>query len=509
MQIPIQKMRLICKLLSDPSQSHRAIARIVGVSTSPIKRIQQVLASAKLINVEMLKDDELQSLLGYNKPKAHLKSEIDWQTLHDDLQKRDMTKQLAWEEYRTINNDGISYSQYCRQYRQWLKTIKISLRQTHRAGESIFVDFCGRTMPIRDKLTGQTWNAQIFVGVLGASGYIFAVAVNSQNVECFLNAHVKMLSHINGVPQYIVTDNLKSAVIKNTREVIELNRAYAELAEHYGFIVVPARPRRPKDKAMAEVGVQIVQRWVLARLRNQVYFNLEELNQQIAYWMTQLNQRITKTYTVSRTERLETIDRPALQRLPILPYTYNSWAYNQRVDESYHVLFKGKHYSVPYQFAHRMVDIRATDGQIDIFWQRERIASHAITTNSVTSNPSHRPSNHQFINECTPDNLLLWAINFGNATQQFVETNLADKRHYASKLKSLINLKREVRQHDWQDDLEDACKFIIQMKCFSISRLRSVLKRHSFEPHKVKKPIEHSNIRGADYYANNTTRGES
>lgn len=504
MQISIQAIRLICKLLNDPTQSQRGIARTIGVSTKPVKRVQTVLATAGITDVETIKDDELLRILGYQKALAYTSSAIDWQTLHNDMQKRDMTLQLAWEEYRTINNDGISYSQYCRKYRQWLKTIKVSLRQTHRAGESIFIDFCGRTMPIRDKATGEIWKAQVFVGVCGASGYIFATAVKSQTIADFLSAHVQMLAHVNGVPKYIVTDNLKSAVIKNTKNVTELNRAYAELAEHYNFIIVPARPRRPKDKAMAEVGVQIVQRWVLARLRNQVFFDLDELNQQIAHWMIELNQRITKTYTVSRAERLETIDRPALQRLPIFPYAYSAWSYSQRVDDSYHVLFKGKRYSVPYQFAHRMVDVRATDDVVEVFWQRERIARHSVTVNLVTSDPSHRPDNHQLANDATPDNIRMWAAGVGTATQQFVETNLADTRHYASKLKSLINLKHEIRQRDWQSSLEAACTFVIQMKCFSVSRLRAVLKRHSFEQTKAAKPIQHQNIRGADYYAGNT-----
>lgn len=504
MQISIQAIRLICKLLNDPSLSQRGIARIIGVSTKPVKRIQTVIETAGITDVEALKDDELLRILGYQKALSCISSAIDWHTLHHDMQKRDMTMQLAWEEYRTQTPNGISYSQYCRQYRKWCKTIKVSLRQTHRAGESIFIDFCGRTIPIRDKETGEVWKAQVFVGVLGASGYIFAVAVKSQTIADFLSAHIQMLAHINGVPKYIVTDNLKSAVIQNTKEVTELNRAYAELADHYGFIIIPARPRRPKDKAMAEVGVQIVQRWVLARLRNQVFFDLDELNQQISHWMVELNQRITKTYTVSRAERLETIDRPALQRPPILPYAYSAWAYNQRVDDSYHVLFKGKRYSVPYQFAHRMVDVRATEDVVEVFWQRERIARHAVTTNLVTSDPAHRPDNHQFANDITPDNMRIWAAGVGTATQQFVETNLSDMRHYASKLKSLINLKREIHQHDWQSSLEAACAFVVQMKCFSVSRLRAVLKRHSFEPTKTTKPIQHSNIRGADYYAGNT-----
>ena len=483
----------------------RSIALISGISRKSVARIQTKLIDAGISNANAndLSDSDLARIFTTISMPPHATSNIDWLTLHADMQKRDMTLQLAWEEYRSQNPTGLSYTSYCRQYRQWRKTVKVSLRQTHRPGESIFIDFCGRTMPIRDKGTGNEWKAHVFVGALGASGYLFAIAVNSQKVTDFIRAHVQMLNKIDGVPKYIVTDNLKSAVIKNTKDVTELNRAYAELAEYYDFMIVPTRPRKPKDKALAEVGVQIVQRWVLARLRNQVFFSLNELNEQIAYWMAELNNRITKTYTVSRAERLENIDRPKLQPLPAEPYQYSAWAYNQRVDSSYHIEFKGKHYSVPYQFANRLVDIRATNDRLDVYYQRERIASHAISEALITSDASHAPEHHNYANSITPDAILDWATGVGAATRQFVENNLADKRHRAAKLKSLVILKAEIRQKDWLSKLEKACAFVIQMKCFSVSRLRAVLARHSFDPQlNDVKPIVHGNVRGATYFKN-------
>ena len=504
-KITIQTIRMVCKLLNDPTLSQRSIAAISGISRRSVARIQSKLALVGVFNTYNISDNNLAHIFETNPAPAYVISNVDWVTLHADMQKRDMTLQLAWEEYRSQQPTGISYTTYCRQYRQWRKTMKVSLRQTHRPGESIFIDFCGRTMPIRDKETGNEWKAHVFVGVLGASGYLFAVAVNSQKVADFISAHIQMLNKIDGVPKYIVTDNLKSAVIKNTKEVTELNRAYAELAEYYGFMILPARPRKPKDKALAEVGVQIVQRWVLARLRNQIFFSLDELNEQIAFWMAELNKRITKTYTVSRSERLETIDRPALQPLPDEPYQYSSWIYNQRVDDAYYIEFKSKQYSVPYQFAHRWVDIRATHDRVDVFWQRERIASHAITDALVTSDASHAPDNHIYANSITSEAMLEWATKIGMATQQFVEANLADKRHRAAKLKSLTLLKSEIRQKGWQSKLEQACIFVIQMRCFSVPRLRAVLARHAFEvkPNSLK-PIQHDNVRGASYFAKKT-----
>lgn len=507
MRTPIATIRRVCKLLNDEHQGYRSIGRICNISPNTVKRIYQAKTKAKLVDINGLSDEALKRAINPPKQTPNSKSVtnsgIDWQTVHDDLQKRDVTRQLAWEEYRSNNAEGLSYSQFCRQYRKWRKTVKVSLRQVHRPGESVFVDFCGRTMPIRDKTNGELWKAQVFVGVLGASGYIFATAVKSQKITDFLSAHVLMLEHLNGVPKYVVTDNLKSAVIKNTKEQTELNTAYNELAEHYNFIILPARPRKPKDKAMAEVGVQIVQRWVLARLRHQVFFDLDELNQQIAYWMTQLNQRTTRTYTVSRSERLESLDRQELQPLPEQPYRYSTWAYSQRVDDSYHVSFQNRLYSVPYQYAHRLVDIRATNEYVDIYWQRDRIARHNIdVTTAVVSDPSHQPPEHQYASNSTPDKILAWATGIGPAAQHFVERNLADTRHYAAKLKSLINLRNEVSRQSWQSNLEQSCAFVIKMNCFSVSRLCAVLKRHTFQAHPANnKSVQHRNVRGPAYYS--------
>lgn len=507
MKTSIQIIRRVCKLLEDESQSYRRISSICNISPNTVKRIYQAKAEANLININELSDESLKRTISRPKQITHSKSTnksgIDWQTVHDDLQKRDMTLQLAWEEYRSNNTEGLSYSQYCRLYKKWRKTVKVSLRQVHLPGECVFVDFCGRTMPIRDKTTGEIWKAQVFVGVLGASGYIFATAVKSQKISDFLSAHVQMLEHLKGVPKYVVTDNLKAAVIKNTKEHTELNTVYNELADYYNFIILPTRPRKPKDKAMAEVGVQIVQRWVLARLRHQVFFDLDELNQKIGYWMAQLNQRTTRTYTVSRVERLESIDRQELQSLPKQPYRYSAWAYNQRVDDSYHVSFQNRLYSVPYQYAHRLVDICATNEYVDIYWQRNRIARHNVDViTAVVSDPNHQPPDHQYASNSTPDKILAWATSIGPATQQFVKRNLADTRHYAAKLKSLINLRNEVNRQGWQENLEQACTFVIKMNCFSVSRLCAVLKRHTFQADPANnRTVQHRNVRGPDYYS--------
>ena len=502
MKLPLTTIRRVNDLLGKTGLSQRNIARQCGICHKSVQRIRTKLQDAH-IDVAAISDAELAQIFNPAATPAHVQSMVQWSTVHTELQKRDMTKQLLWEEYRLTHPDGISYSAFCKQYRQWCKTMKVSMRQSYRAGEFTFIDFCGRTMPIHNKETGEVWHAQVFVGVLGASSYFFATAVKSQTVADFVDAHVQMFNHFGGVTQYVMTDNLKSAVIKNTKETTELNRVYMELAEHYDFIIMPARPRKPKDKSLAEVGVQIIQRWVLARLRHRTFFSIDELNEQIAYWVNELNQRITKTYPVSRVERFKSIEQQVLQPLPAESYRYSSWSYNVRVDESYHVRFKDRYYSVPYQFAHRLVDVRANVEGVDIFYQREIIARHQISSALTSTDPKHLPEQHRFAQSITPEAILEWAGDIGDATRQFFERNLNDKRHFAKNLKSLIHLKRDVRQKDWLPHLELTCSMMVRMKSFSISRLTVILKRKSTESSPQKRPvIQHPNIRGADYYAN-------
>ena len=492
-------------MLNQSKLTQRGIARQCGIHHKSVQRIRVKLQNANL-NILTITDNDLLKIFTQKTAPAHVLSEINWNNIHQELPKRDMTLQLMWEEYRVDNPDGISYSTFCKQYKKWRKTLKVSMRQIHHAGEFIFVDFCGRTMPIQNKDTGEIRFVQVFVGVLGASGYIFAIAVESQNIAGFVDAHVKMFSHLDGVTQFVMSDNLKSAVIKNTKNELELNRIYMELAEHYGFIIMPARPRKPKDKSLGEIGVQIVQRWILARLRHRVFFSIEELNAQILYWVNELNQRTTRTYPLSRVARLESIERCALQSLPDEHYRYNSWAYNQRVDESYHVRFKDKFYSVPYQYAHRHVDIRATNTQLDVFYQRERIAHHSVTSALSSTNFNHLPEHHRHTQSVTPEALLEWATSIGSSTFQFVEHNLKNKQHFAARVKSLINLKRDVRQNNWLPHLETTCELAVRMKSFSISQLCVILRRCTAtgaNPPQAYKVIKHKNIRGADYYANN------
>ncbi|SMC25649.1 Transposase [Andreprevotia lacus DSM 23236] len=507
MKLSIEKLRQVIRLASDPLHSNRAVGRLSGVAANTVRAIRDLLRIGQLHwdDLRELDDEQLRNaLFGWRDTPSSRKPLPDWSTVHSELQKRDVTLGLLWEEYRENTPDGVSYAQFTRLYRQWHKRCKLSLRYVYRPGEFLFVDFCGKTMPIRDRDTGEIRMAQIFVGTLGASGYLFATAVATQTVEDWLKAHIQMLEQLGGVPCFIVPDNLKSAVVKHGRTEIMLNPAYQELAEHYGFVILPARPRRPQDKALAEVGVQIVQRWVLARLRHQTFFSLDELNQTLGYWMARLNVAVTRTYPRSRSARFDELDRPTLQPLCEERYPYSRWQYKVRVDERYHVRFGEHCYSVPYTLAHEQVDLRATNERLDIYRQRRRVASHRLQLDAgVTTDPEHLAPRHRHHVNDSPESLRQWAQDVGPATLQFVQHNLDERRDFASGLKAIRALRRDVRREAWQDRLEPACSYAVSRNILTYGRLQSILRHETYRrtPSPNVTTPSHDNLRGAAYFA--------
>jgi transposase len=266
----------------------------------------------------------------------------DWAIVHQELKRKSVTLLLLWQEYKAITPDGLQYSQFCQAYRQWAGKLDLVMRQSHRAGETLFVDSAGQTMPVVNALTGEVREAAIFIAVLGASNYTFAEATWSQSLPDWIGSHVRAFTALGGVPQVVVPDNLKAAVSRAHRYEPTLNRTYADLAQHYGVAVVPARAAHPRDKAKVEVGVQVVERWILARLRHHTFFSLLELNTAIADLLVALNQRSFKKLPGSRQSLFESLDRPALRPLPAQPYEYAEWKL-VRVNIDYHVEVEG-HY---------------------------------------------------------------------------------------------------------------------------------------------------------------------
>ena len=423
---PMRKVREVLRLRHALGVSERQIAVTVGISRSTIG---EYLRRAAVIGItwpvpEGMDDGELERRL-FTPPTFEEKPARPlpvWTAVHRELKRRGVTLLLLWEEYRAEHADGYGYSRFCDLYRKWCETISPTMRQVHGPAEKLFVDFAGDTVPVFDAATGVQRLAHVFVAVLGASNYTFAEARWSEGLADWIGLHVNALRTIGGVPKAIVCDNLKAGVTATCRYEPGINRTYQELAEHYGTAILPTRPRKPRDKAKVEVAVQIVQRFVLARLRNRRFFSLPELNAAIRECVADLNAKVMRKIGKSRAELLETIDRPALDALPAEPYRYAEWK-KCLVAPDYHVEIDKHYYSVPSRLIRETVEARITDSTVEILHRGSRIASHprSQAPHRHSTITEHMPSAHRRYAEWTPARMMRAAAKIGPATIALVE----------------------------------------------------------------------------------------
>ena len=383
----MRKSREILRLHFESYLVPGQIASICKVSRSTVQRCLERLKAAELgwpLPAE-LDDAALERRLYPPPPVASPEQRMlpDCAAIHKELKSRqNVTLQLLWEEYKQANPSGYAYSWYCELYRGWQRQLDVVLRQEHRAGEKMFVDYAGQTVGVTDPKTGEVRQAQVFVAVLGASNYTYAEATWTQNLWDWTHSHVRAFEFFQGSSRLVVPDNLKSGVKTPCYYEPELNRTYGDLAIHYGVGILPARPYRPRDKSKAEVGVQVVQRWVLAALRKRQFFSLAELNEAILELVVKLNERPFRKMAGTRTELYRLIDRPALQPLPAGRFEYAEWK-RARVNLDYHVEADQHYYSTPYQLVGKEVDVRSTSNAVEIFYQGKRVASHPVSTNFI------------------------------------------------------------------------------------------------------------------------------
>ena len=357
--------------------SNRSIAQSLGISHSTARLYRQRVESTGFawpLPCE-LTDSALEAQL-FPKARAYIADRPipEWAEIHRELRKKSVTLQLLWIEYKEATSDGLQYSQFCERYRQWRGRIDVVLRQEHRAGEKVFVDFVGQTVSVISRETGEVREAQIFVGVLGASNFTYAEACESQELPEWIAAHVRMYEFFGGVPALTVPDNLKSGVKQACYYEPDVNPTYQELAAHYGTTVLPTRKAKPRDKAKVEAGVLLVERWILARLRNQTFFSFTELNQQIRRLLDLLNDRRFQKIDGTRRSLFESLDRPALTPLLEARYEYAQW--KARVNIDYHIDVLGHYYSVPYALARQAVEVRISRGTIEVYHDGNRVAAH-------------------------------------------------------------------------------------------------------------------------------------
>jgi len=503
----MRKIREVLRLRYEAGLSARQVAASVQIARSSVGEYERRLAAAGLSwpLPEGLSDTDLERRLFPPPPSVPrvTRPMPDWSVIHAELRKPGVTLMLLWEEYRTAHPQGFAYSWFCQHYRAWAGTLDRVMRQTHRAGEKLFVDYAGQTVEVIDRHTGEVRSAQIFVAVLGASSYTYAEATWTQTLPDWI-AHVRAFQFFGGVTEVVVPDNLKSGVSKACRYEPDINPSYAELAAHYGVAVVPARVRKPRDKAKAEGGVLLVERWILARLRHRTFFSLSELNAAIRTLLERLNNRPFKKLPGTRRTAFEQIDQPALRPLPATSYVFATWK-KVRVHIDYHVEVEGHYYSVPYTLVKQQLDARLTDHTLECFHKGQRVASHLRSPlkGRHTTVPEHMPKAHREYAEWTPQRLVRWAEQTGPATAGVISQVLA-RPHPQQGFRSCLGIMR-LGERFGQDRLEAACQRALLLGACRYKSLESILKRGLDrqplpEPQERSLPEAHDHLRGPDYY---------
>lgn len=433
----MSEIEKIIRLKSQSGLSIRQISQALNLRKSTVSDYLRRFKASGL-DMECLQeysDSQLVQALFPEKVSAERTSRAempDFSRMHTELKKRHVTRQLLWEEYRQSNlaGGGYGYSQYCQLYKDWSKTLGISMHQIHKAGEKMFVDFSGLKGEVADSKTGEITEVEIFVAALGASGYTYAEAIRDQRKPSIITVHNHSFEYFGGVTEMIIPDNMKAAVNRADKYDPDLNETYQDMAEYYGTVILPARPYHPKDKPKVELSVKLVQRWILARLRHRVFYSIEELNEAIYSLLDDLNNRKIKKIEKSRRELYEEIDRPALKPLPVSPYVFREFK-RCRVNIDYHIELSKSYYSVPYQLVGKEVEARYTATAVEIFYQRKRVAVHErlYRIGAYSTQSEHMASAHRLYADCRPSRLIEWGLSFGKNTGELIQTIMENKPH--------------------------------------------------------------------------------
>ncbi|MCW5777448.1 MAG: IS21 family transposase [Phycisphaeraceae bacterium] len=522
---PMRKIREVLRLRFECKRSQREISAAIGISGGSVcdylnRARRRGLTWAE---AEALSDSEVEARLftavGRNEPVARAAVDFEW--VAREMRRPGVTLQLLWTEYRdAVIGKGdrprpYQYSQFCDLYRAWRQKLPLVMRQEHRAGEKAFVDYSGVKLRIADRATGELTEVELFVMVLGASNFTYAEATKTQTLPDFLSSHVRGFAYFGCVPAVLVPDQLRSAVSVPARHDPDLNTSYAELAKHYGIAVIPARPKKPRDKAKVEVGVQIAQRWIVARLRNRTFFSLGELNEAIAELLEELNERRFAKLEGCRRSAFEAIDRPAMRPLPLLPYEVAHWT-NAKVNIDYHVEYEGRLYSVPHTLVRRAVEIRATTSTIEVLHDRRRVASHVRSyrpKGTAVTEGAHRPKSHRDYGDWPPSRVIGWAGSIGPNTAKLVEEILSSRPHPEQGYRASLALIRNAKRYG-RDRMEAACARAIEIGSPSRKSVEMILKRGldrltiDDRASGESRGPTHENVRGGDYY-DTTTRPPS
>jgi transposase len=506
-RLSMRKTREILRQKWALGRTHREVARSLGVSMGAISGAVQRAEAAGLDwpAVAALTEPEIEARLYATPAAVQARPLPDCAWVHTERQRKGVTLALLHVEYREQHPDGYGYTQFCEHYRRWCKRHRVTMRQVHRAGEKMFVDYAGTRPSIVDRMTGERRPVELFVAVLGASSLTYAEATATQQSRDFIASHTRAVESFGGVAEVTVPDQLKSGVTRACRYEPGLQRTYEDWAKHYGTTVIPARPRKPRDKAKVEVGVQVAERWIVARLRNETFYSIGQMNARIRELLAELNARPMRAYRQSRRERFELLDRLALRPLPRDRFLYTEWK-TARVNIDYHVQFGGHYYSVPYALVREQVEIRATSLLVEVFHRGQRVGSHVRQDEpGFSTDPAHMPKSHRKHLEWTPSRLIHWGSTIGPQTKALVEAILEERRHPEQGYRSCLGILRLAKQYG-HARLEAACGRAVAVRARSYRHVHSIL-QHGLdqlplevgEESRTERPA-HRNVRGADYY---------
>jgi transposase len=507
-RLPMRHLRELLRLCH-AGLPQRMTAQSLGLAQGTVSKY---LSRARAVGLswplppELDDDERLEAFLfprPYDRPTDE-RPAPDWAEVHRELCRPDVTLTLLWEEYKAREPEGFSYSWFCNLYKAWTGRLKPTLRQVHIAGEKLFVDYAGRTLEVIDTQTGEVHPAQIFVAVLGASNYTYAEATFTQSLPDWIGSHVRAFTYLGGTARQTVSDNLKAGVTKACFYEPMVNRTYADLARHYDTAIVPARPYKPRDKAKVEVGVQVVGRWILARLRNRRFFALADLNAAIRDLLTDLNARPLRGWGRSRRQLFDELDRPALGPLPAEPYEYAEWK-RCRVGLDYHVEIAKHFYSVPFALARQEVDARITVATVEIFHRGKRVASHLRSTrpHRPTTVAEHMPSSHRRYRDWTHERIGREAATIGVDAATLIDAILRSRPHPDQGFRAAIGILGLVKRYG-AARVEAACARALALNTRSYTSVAAILQnrteRAPSRPADDAPVLIHANIRGPGYY---------
>ncbi len=506
--LTMRKLSEVLRLSLEQKLSVRRIARSCCLARSTVS---DYLGRARVAGLrwplaEGMDEERLEALLfpvreSLNRPRPQL----DMAYIRNELRGQHVTLQLLWEEYRGHTPEGYSYSQYCQLYRDWLGKQAVSLRQEHRAGEKLFVDYAGDTIPITDPGTGTVTPGHLFVAVLGCSNYTYAEVTPTEQLPDWIGAHIRALEFIRGVPLVVVPDNTKTAVKSPCRYDPDINLTYQELAESYGFAVIPARRRKPKDKAKVEGGVLIAERWILAALRHHVFFSFGEVNAAVGRMLTRFNDHPFKKLPGCRRDVFERMERPVLKPLPEQRYELAEWK-TATVNIDYHVEVAGHYYSVPYSLIRQRVAARYTRTSVEFFHKSQRVAVHgrSFLKGRHTTLPEHRPPAHQKHLEWTPERITSWAGTIGPNCSAAAQQIMASRPLPEHGFRPCLGLIRLGKRYG-NERVNRACGRALKLNLVGYRHIENMLKSGRDRiplPEEQAAPaiVAQDNVRGAEYY---------